>query len=96
MIFLFLIFLQESLSVINNLTCKQAAQDDSLRTGYCKIIDNLREVVAQLPKANFVTAARLISHLKRVSEHEEDNAMSASNLGIVFGPTLLRPRYGRK
>ena len=27
----------------------------------------------------------------RVTEHEDTNQMSASNLGIVFGPTLLRP-----
>ena len=45
----------------------------------------------QLPTANRVTAERLIKHLKRVSEHVEDNAMPGSNLAIVFGPTLLRP-----
>lgn len=28
----------------------------------------------------------------RVSELEQDNKMSASNLGIVFGPTLMRPK----
>jgi len=28
----------------------------------------------------------------RVAEHQEINQMSASNLGIVFGPTLLRRR----
>ena len=45
----------------------------------------------QLPTANRVTAARVIKHLKRVSEHNEANAMPGSNLAIVFGPTLLRP-----
>jgi len=29
----------------------------------------------------------------RVAEQQEMNQMSAANLGIVFGPTLLRPRY---
>jgi len=29
----------------------------------------------------------------RVSMQQETNQMSAANLGIVFGPTLLRPRY---
>lgn len=29
--------------------------------------------------------------LYRVAEHYEDNKMSPGNLGIVFGPTLLRP-----
>lgn len=32
----------------------------------------------------------------RVQEAEEQNQMSASNLGIVFGPTLLRPRYNQR
>lgn len=32
-----------------------------------------------------------ISH-SRIAELEEDNKMSPSNLGIVFGPSLMRPR----
>lgn len=28
----------------------------------------------------------------RIAELEEDNKMGASNLGIVFGPSLMRPR----
>ena len=28
----------------------------------------------------------------RISELEQDNKMSPSNLGIVFGPSLMRPR----
>ena len=74
----------------NNLSCREASEEDL--PGYRNVVASLRQVVWRLPEANFVTASRLIAHLKRVSEHEEDNAMSASNLGIVFGPTLLRPR----
>ncbi|CDQ99471.1 unnamed protein product [Oncorhynchus mykiss] len=33
----------------------------------------------------------MMRHLHRVSENYEENKMSPSNLGIVFGPTLLRP-----
>jgi hypothetical protein len=55
-------------------------------------VHKLRDVVVRLPKANFKTAAKIISHLKLVVDNEEDNQMSACNLGIVFGPTLLRPR----
>lgn len=28
----------------------------------------------------------------RIAELEQENKMSASNLGIVFGPSLMRPR----
>ncbi len=28
----------------------------------------------------------------RVTEQEEENKMTASNLGIIFGPTLVKPR----
>lgn len=30
--------------------------------------------------------------LRRVSEQSDENKMSARNLGIIFGPTLIRPR----
>lgn len=31
-------------------------------------------------------------YLCRVTEQSNENKMSASNLGIIFGPTLIRPR----
>ncbi|XP_076319285.1 uncharacterized protein LOC143230117 isoform X4 [Tachypleus tridentatus] len=33
----------------------------------------------------------LISHLYRVAQHSDKNLMTVSNLGVCFGPTLLRP-----
>lgn len=33
----------------------------------------------------------IVCHLRRVSENFEENKMSPGNLGIIFGPTLLRP-----
>lgn len=33
-----------------------------------------------------------ILHLSRVTEQSEENKMTASNLGIIFGPTLIKPR----
>lgn len=83
---------KESFSVISNSrTCKEACQNEDLREDYDNLIQKLREIVMQLPTANRVTAERVIKHLKRVSEHDEANAMPGSNLAIVFGPTLLRP-----
>ena len=50
----------------------------------------LHEQVNNLPDANYATLRFLMTHLDRVRAHEADNQMSAHNLAIVFGPTLLR------
>ena len=90
--FFVIYFFQESFAVINNnMTCKDASENPDLREEYTKLLGRLREIVMKLPTANRVTAARLIMHLKQVSDHSEANAMPGSNLAIVFGPTLLRP-----
>ncbi|XP_004559627.2 GEM-interacting protein isoform X2 [Maylandia zebra] len=54
------------------------------------ITDNLQKLLHRLPPYCYSTLQHLVSHLQRVSENYE-NKMSPSNLGIVFGPTLLRP-----
>lgn len=51
----------------------------------------LHEVVNQLPDANYSTLKALMGHLDRIRSREHLNQMSASNLAIVFGPTLLNP-----
>ncbi|XP_051557442.1 rho GTPase-activating protein 45-like isoform X2 [Myxocyprinus asiaticus] len=56
------------------------------------LVEKLRELLKRLPHANIATLKYIIQHLHRVSELEQDNKMSASNLGIVFGPTLMRPK----
>ncbi|XP_052407973.1 GEM-interacting protein-like [Carassius gibelio] len=55
------------------------------------ILVKLRELIGRLPLCNYNTVQHMIAHLNRVAEHFEDNKMSPGNLGIVFGPTLLRP-----
>ncbi|XP_063759130.1 GEM-interacting protein isoform X2 [Eleginops maclovinus] len=54
------------------------------------IIYNLQKLLQKLPPYCYSTLQHMMSHLQRVSENYE-NKMSQSNLGIVFGPTLLRP-----
>ncbi|XP_040919554.1 GEM-interacting protein isoform X2 [Toxotes jaculatrix] len=54
------------------------------------IIHNLQKLLQKLPPYCYSTLQHLMSHLQKVSENYE-NKMSPSNLGIVFGPTLLRP-----
>ncbi|XP_068449158.1 rho GTPase-activating protein 45 isoform X1 [Clinocottus analis] len=56
------------------------------------LVDKLKELLEELPKANIATLRYITRHLRRISELEDDNKMSPSNLGIVFGPSLMRPR----
>ncbi|XP_075405540.1 GEM-interacting protein [Tenrec ecaudatus] len=56
-----------------------------------EVIRSLKTLLAQLPYSNYNTLRHLVAHLFRVAAQFEENKMSANNLGIVFGPTLLRP-----
>ncbi|KAM4626359.1 N-chimaerin isoform 2-T2 [Discoglossus pictus] len=53
-------------------------------------LEILHESLKLLPPAHCESLRYLMSHLKRVTLHEKDNFMNAENLGIVFGPTLMR------
>jgi hypothetical protein len=57
-------------------------------------LEKLRELLRFLDPQRYLTLARVFFHLNRVSStsYVTKNAMPASNLGIVFGPTLLRRR----
>ncbi|NXJ05598.1 HMHA1 protein, partial [Odontophorus gujanensis] len=56
------------------------------------LVLKLKELLKELPWENTATLQYLLQHLRRIVEVEQDNKMTSSNLGIVFGPTLLRPR----
>ncbi|KAL5022399.1 hypothetical protein ScPMuIL_001554 [Solemya velum] len=56
--------------------------------------ERLQKTVAQLPFSNHKTCGLLMYHLQRVVSNCDSNHMNAQNLGIVFGPTLLRPLEG--
>uniref|UniRef100_A0A3Q0RLN2 Rho GTPase-activating protein 29 n=1 Tax=Amphilophus citrinellus TaxID=61819 RepID=A0A3Q0RLN2_AMPCI len=58
-----------------------------------KVILKIRDLLHQLPPANYRTLRYLIAHLNRVTEQAEENKMTASNLGIIFGPTLVKPQH---
>uniref|UniRef100_A0A2D4IU22 Rho GTPase-activating protein 29 n=3 Tax=Micrurus TaxID=8634 RepID=A0A2D4IU22_MICLE len=57
-----------------------------------RIILKMKDLLKLLPTANRNTLQFLLAHLHRVSEQSDENKMSACNLGIIFGPTLIRPR----
>ncbi|NWR58950.1 HMHA1 protein, partial [Bucorvus abyssinicus] len=56
------------------------------------LVLKLKELLKELPRENMATLQYLLQHLRRIVEVEQDNKMTSSNLGIVFGPTLMRPR----
>ncbi|KAM6310519.1 rho GTPase-activating protein 45 [Podargus strigoides] len=56
------------------------------------LVLRLKELLKELPWENMATLQYLLQHLRRIVEVEQDNKMTSSNLGIVFGPTLMRPR----
>ncbi|XP_051579684.1 rho GTPase-activating protein 42-like isoform X15 [Myxocyprinus asiaticus] len=47
-------------------------------------------LVHKLPDKNKEMLETLIKHLLNVSTHSESNMMTVSNLGVIFGPTLMR------
>lgn len=51
----------------------------------------MKDLIRTLPPPNYILLKRIIDHLERVTDYEEFNHMYATNLAIVFGPTLLRP-----
>lgn len=55
------------------------------------MIQVLRQLLAALPRGNFVLTKYLVEFLVRVSEHGDTNKMFIHNLATVFGPNLLAP-----
>ncbi|RWS01155.1 hypothetical protein B4U79_08117, partial [Dinothrombium tinctorium] len=53
-------------------------------------IAELKEIVNRLPAQHKSTLSFLMHHLRFITDHQEQNEMSAKNLGIVFAPTLFR------
>lgn len=63
----------------------EAARYDNDRLRHIR----LHEQVNELPDPNYATLKYFMGHLDRIRRKEGVNQMSASNLSIVFGPTLL-------
>ncbi|XP_054161554.1 N-chimaerin-like [Oppia nitens] len=52
-------------------------------------LNAMKESVNGLPPANYQTLRFFIIHLYKVTTYESKNLMSAKNLGLIFGQTLL-------
>uniref|UniRef100_G1Q6T1 Rho GTPase-activating protein 45 n=2 Tax=Myotis lucifugus TaxID=59463 RepID=G1Q6T1_MYOLU len=69
--------------------CPDTAESEAVAMA---MVGRLRELLRDLPSENKASLQYLLQHLRRIVEVEQDNKMTPGNLGIVFGPTLLRPR----
>nr|XP_057910279.1 rho GTPase-activating protein 15 isoform X2 [Doryrhamphus excisus] len=58
---------------------------------YTDKVERLKTLVQKMPPPNHDTLQFICRHLKRVLEHSDANRMTTQNIGIVFGPTLMRP-----
>ena len=54
-------------------------------------VEAIRKLVDRLPPANRQTLGVIVAHLCNIAALSGINKMLASNLGVVFGPTLMRP-----
>lgn len=54
-------------------------------------LEELKKLIPQLPKENFVTLQMLCGHLIRIIQYSAENKMTLRNISIVFSPTLGIP-----
>ena len=73
---------------------KKTAEDDDdkkeavrSKKGQC-----LQLLLLLIPEPNYKLLKDLMGLLKRVTDRQEDNRMSAGNLGTLFAPLILCPR----
>ncbi|KAL4229766.1 Rho GTPase-activating protein 42 [Mactra antiquata] len=52
---------------------------------------DIHTLVHKLPECNFEMLELITGHLRRVSRNSDKNLMTVANLGVCFGPTLMRP-----
>ncbi|TNN89548.1 Rho GTPase-activating protein 10 [Liparis tanakae] len=55
-------------------------------------IQAVHRLVHKLPEKNRQVLGLLMKHLANVAAHSKQNLMTVANLGVVFGPTLMRPQ----
>ncbi|XP_060096517.1 rho GTPase-activating protein 26 isoform X2 [Heteronotia binoei] len=55
-------------------------------------ISEIHSLVHRLPEKNRHMLHLLMNHLANVAKNHKQNLMTVANLGVVFGPTLMRPQ----
>lgn len=54
------------------------------------VIEKLTSIIYSLPAPNAALIQELVSFLHQVVQHARSNKMTSSNIGVVFGPTVMR------
>lgn len=68
-----------------------AVEQDENDPNFIRRVDATRELINKLPLQNRVVLALLMVHFNKVSTFSNVNLMYPSNIGVVLGPTLLKP-----
>lgn len=55
-------------------------------------VGSLKSLLTKLPPAHFNLLRFLAGLLKEISQHSHYNKMTSTNLAIIFGPTVMRPK----
>ncbi|XP_054248405.1 rho GTPase-activating protein 10 [Indicator indicator] len=55
-------------------------------------VNAIHFLVHKLPEKNKEMLEMLVKHLANISKHAKRNLMTVANLGVIFGPTLMRPQ----
>ena len=54
-------------------------------------METVKSIIQQMSAPHYDTLFFLLKHLNNVTLYEDENMMDETNLGIVFGPTLMLP-----
>ncbi|XP_030052972.1 GEM-interacting protein isoform X2 [Microcaecilia unicolor] len=68
--------------------------DPERKEGGSDSVQGMQNILCKLPASNYNTIRHIIAHLYRVAGRYKENKMNPNNLGIIFGPTLVRPSSG--
>eukprot|EP01132_Coremiostelium_polycephalum_P001308 gene1308-1651_t len=53
-------------------------------------IEGIKQILKQIPQPNQILIRELMKFLVKVTEHSSSNMMHSHNLGLMFGPTLMK------
>jgi hypothetical protein len=85
-----IVFFREIQIPVIPFTMYQAYIDAMKIEDYNTRLIEIKNLVQQLPKVHYDVLEYLMRHLVKVAAKSDVNKMEASNLAIVFGPSLIR------